>query len=293
MPYKVTNCPLCNQHTSSLFDQRDFRGFQVVNRLCLNCGLVYQSPRMNENELDSFYQNEYRRVYQGSEKPVQKDIYIQTKRSDFLIRVLREFGVENIDRYLDIGCSAGVLLKRVGDEFGCQRIGIEPGEAYRSYAEERGLEVYLTLDELKGSSKLPFDLISMVHVLEHLPDPVEYLKGLKDDWLNEDGVLLIEVPNIYAHDSFEIAHLVSFSQFTLEETLNRAGYAVKGLLKHGQPRSNMIPLYITLLAAPSKKPRERINRERGIRMKRRAGMAHKWIIERLFPKQAWLPEYVG
>ena len=284
----VNVCPLCNDTQSAIFDQRKFRGYQVSNRLCLNCGLVYQSPRMSEDELNSFYKNEYRQVYQGSENPVQKDLSVQKKRSDFLIKVLQENGVEDIDRHLDIGCSSGILLERVGEEFQCQVVGIEPGDAYRSYAESRGLKVYASLDDAMHGKEIHFDLITMVHVLEHLSNPVDYLIQLKSMWLTSAGVLLIEVPNLYAHDSFEVAHLTSFSQFTLVETLKKAGYTIKILLKHGLPRSNMIPLYITLLAIPSNNLYERINRERGIRMKRRAGIAHRRILERLLPKQAWL-----
>lgn len=293
MPQNVKNCPLCDRKQNTLFDQRNFRGYQVSNRLCSNCGLVYQSPRLSDDELVSFYQNEYRQVYQGSEQPVQKDLSVQKKRSGFLIKALRENGVENIDRHLDIGCSSGILLERVVEEFQCQVVGIEPGEAYRSYAENRGLRVYASMEDLKNAGELPFDLITMVHVLEHLPNPVDYLKVLKGLWLMPDGVLLIEVPNLYAHNCFEIAHLTSFSQFTLEETLKKAGYSIIVLFKHGRPRSKLIPLYITLLATPSKNSQEQNKalRERGIRMKRRAGMAHRRIIERLFPKQAWLSEF--
>jgi 2-polyprenyl-3-methyl-5-hydroxy-6-metoxy-1,4-benzoquinol methylase len=243
---------------------------------------------MSEDELNSFYQKEYRQVYQGSEHPIQKDLSVQKKRSGFLIKVLQESGIENIDRHLDIGCSSGILLERVGEEFQCQVVGIEPGDAYRSYAESRGLKVYATLEDAGHGNEIPFDLITMIHVLEHLPDPVDYLNQLKTMWLTSTGLLLIEVPNLYAHDSFEVAHLTSFSQFTLIETLKKAGYTIKGLLKHGLPRSNLIPLYITLLAIPSKNLHERINRERGIRMKRRAGIAQRRILERLLPKQAWL-----
>ena len=293
MPLNVRICPLCNDIHSAIFDQRKFRGYQISNRLCLNCGLVFQSPRMSEDELNSFYQKEYRQVYQGSENPIQKDLSVQKERSGFVIKVLQDNGVENIDHHLDIGCSSGILLERVREEFQCQVVGIEPGDAYRSCAESRGLKVYATLEDAGQGKEIPFDLITMIHVLEHLPDPVDYLNQLKTMWLTSAGVLLIEVPNLYAHDSFEVAHLTSFSRFTLVEMLKKAGYAIKGLLKHGRPRSNMIPLYITLLAIPSINSHERINRERGIRMKRRAGIAHRRILERLFPKQAWLSESNG
>jgi 2-polyprenyl-3-methyl-5-hydroxy-6-metoxy-1,4-benzoquinol methylase len=293
MPLNVDNCPLCDEKQSTLFDRRNFRGYQVSNRLCLNCGFIYQSPRMNEPELDSFYEHEYRKVYQGSQEPIQKDLLVQSKRAESLIKVLEDSGIENVDRHLDIGCSSGILLERVAKQYHCQGVGVEPGEAYRTYAEDQGLKVYATLQDVKNAGEQKFDLITIIHVLEHLPNPVDYLNQLKGTWLKSDGILLIEVPNLYAHNSFEVAHLASFSQFTLEETLRKAGYSKQFLSKHGRPRSMLIPLYITLLATPVEiSPGENeVRREGGIRLKRRAGMAHRRIIERLFPKQAWLPEF--
>ena len=63
------NCPLCASTRSILFDQRSFRQVLVSNRACLECGLVYQSPRMSDQDLEAFYEEEYRQVYQGSQEP--------------------------------------------------------------------------------------------------------------------------------------------------------------------------------------------------------------------------------
>jgi hypothetical protein len=226
---------------------------------------------MDKQELDSFYKEEYRRIYQGSQDPVQRDLNVQTKRANFLLDILEESGIEKVDRHLDIGCSSGILLEQIVTHYQCQSVGVEPGDAYRTYAENRGIEVYASLEEIHKAGEKKFDLITIIHV----------------------GILLIEVPNLYAHNSFEVAHLSSFSQFTLEQTLGKAGFNIKTLLKHGRPRSLLIPLYITLLATPLEdSPGIYENRrEQGTGFKRRAGMTHRRIIERLFPKQAWLPEF--
>jgi hypothetical protein len=111
--------------------------------------------------------------------------------------------------------------------------------------------------------------------------------------LSHDGWLLIEVPNLYAHDSFEVAHLIAFSHHSLSQSVMQAGYSVKYLQIHGLPRSNLIPLYITMIASPNyqmiNKPE--IRKERWTGLKRRSGMIHRKIIERGFPQQAWLPAY--
>jgi hypothetical protein len=84
MPFEIQNCPLCSSIQSIHFDTREFRGYQVTNKLCSNCGLVYQSPRMTDEELATFYEHEYRQVYQGSEGPLQTDLVVQGQRAEYL-----------------------------------------------------------------------------------------------------------------------------------------------------------------------------------------------------------------
>lgn len=293
MPENNVSCPLCNCDNSTLFDQRKFRGFQVFNRLCSNCGLVYQSPRMTEAELKDFYLSEYRQIYQGTEGPNQKDITIQEARAVGIINLLRDCGVEKVERFLDIGTSTGTLLEKIKKEYRCDVFGIEPGSAFQAYARSRGNEVFANLDDLPESGENKFDLISMIHVLEHLPDPVGYLKALRFDYLDYQGKILIEVPNLYAHESFEIAHLTSFSRHSLYEVLKSAGFRTNFVETHGRPRSNVIPLYISLLAVPELNPSEEpeIEIEKMVRIKRNLGLSHRRLVEKLFPNQAWLPEY--
>ncbi len=286
----VERCPLCGCEQSRLFDHRLFCGQPVVNRLCQNCGLVYQSPRMSSDELEAFYQEEYRRLYQGQEGPGVKDLAIQRLRAEMLLAFIRNV-VGSISRHLDVGCSAGALLERFAQEYGCQALGIEPGVAYRLYAQQRGLKVYASLEELKAQGEQRFDLISLVHVLEHLPDPLATLVELRQGWLAPQGYVLIEVPNLYAHHCFEVAHLVSFSPHTLRQTLSKAGYQVVTFRAHGLPRSRLLPLYLTLLARPLPNgASNRVRPERAVRLKRHGGMLWRKVLERLLPRMAWLPQ---
>lgn len=283
-------CPLCGGKESSPFDQRTDHQHPVTNRLCSTCGLVFQSPRMADAELESFYQEEYRRLYQGDQGPGKKDLQVQSLRASALLDFARGT-LPTVTRHLDIGCSAGLLLKRFQEAYGCQPVGIEPGTAYRQYAQEHGLEVYPSLELLGGQNSERFDLVSMAHVLEHLPEPVAYLANLRKNLLAEDGALLIEVPNLYAHDCFEIAHLVSYSQHTLRELLRIAGYTLLAFQQHGQPRSEIIPLYLTALARPLGQEENpgRVIPEQGVRRKRRLGLLRRRVLTRISPKRAWRP----
>ncbi len=289
MPQEVDHCPLCGHETRAPFDRRTFRGQLVLNHLCARCGLVYQSPRMDEQELDSFYRQSYRELYQGEAGPSRADLAVQSGRAEALLRFARAHGTAPT-RHLDLGCSSGALLQRFRDQFQCASVGVEPGQAYRAHAEAQGLQVYADLQALAEGEREPFDLISLAHVLEHLPEPVPYLHRLRLDHLAPDGWLLVEVPNLYAHNSFEVAHLVSFSPHTLRETLHQAGFRLGALQAHGQPRSVTLPLYLAALARAAHPPEQRAPRpERLVRLKRRAGMLRRRLLQRLFPELAWLP----
>ncbi len=76
----VQHCPLCGGSRSNLFDRRSFRGQEVTNRICASCGLVFQSPRMADDELAAFYEQEYRQLYQGDQEPSAKDLAVQRLR---------------------------------------------------------------------------------------------------------------------------------------------------------------------------------------------------------------------
>jgi 2-polyprenyl-3-methyl-5-hydroxy-6-metoxy-1,4-benzoquinol methylase len=288
MPENVKICPLCGSDRSQLFDKRDFRGRLVENRLCLNCGLVYQSPRMTEAESAEYYRAEYRRTYQGEEGPVKRDLAVQTARARSLIDFVKP-RVASVSRCLDIGSSTGLILEAFRDSLGCEIVGVEPGDAYRDLAIKKGLKVYPTLDKLEQAGEKRFDMVIMSHVLEHLPAPVSYLAHLRENLLDREGWLLIEVPNLYAHESFEPAHLLAFSSHILRETLRQGGFEIVKYKKHGKPNSAILPLYLTVLCRPAAEFQPTpIKPERGVAFKRWQGMGFRHVAERLLPGLAWL-----
>lgn len=307
MTETVSDCPLCGEPGSRPFDQRSFRGYPITNRICMTCGFVFQSPRMTEAELQVFYAAEYRRLYQGSEGPSTKDLAVQTQRARALLAFIQSYSGVPAPSYedylfLDIGCSAGKLMECFAQAFRCRVVGVEPGDAYRQEDQRRGLDVYATLEGFEQSGQYPCNLISLIHVLEHLPDPVHYLAHLRQKLLRPGGWLLVEVPNLYIHTCFEVAHLTSFSAHTLAQTLNQAGFEVVALKKHGVPRSRLLPLYITLLTRPISESvvdgqmspastgiRRKVISEHNVQLKRRIGMLHRRVVTRLFPSLAWIP----
>jgi SAM-dependent methyltransferase len=291
MSHVVSNCPLCDGERHRSFESVMDGERELVYQMCATCGMVFQSPRMTMEELDDFYQSEYRVLVQGQEGPSEKDRRVQAGRARHLVAFCKPH-VSEVNLHLDIGSSAGSLMKAVKDAYGCASVGVEPGDAYREFSRHRSLQTVASLGELGAERRASFDLISMSHMLEHIPDPVQYLEMLRGDWLTPDGYILVEVPNLFGHQSYELAHLLAFSPPSLKQTLQVAGFEVIALKAHGNPRSQWIPLYITALARVDGGGQAQKNvrwRSSSVRLQRRLGMLWHRGVTRFLPGFAWLP----
>ena len=298
------NCFLCGSEQNEAFANVESFGFPLEYYQCAQCGFVFQSPETNQASDKDFYTETYRKIYQSSTEPTKKDVWVQEQRALTLAGLLQTIKIGPRKRILDIGASTGLLLETfqnalmtdVRDETDqssnrVDAVGVEPGDAYRSYAEQHGLKMYPSLEDLMESNPGKFDLISMIHVLEHLPDPVGTLKLIRKELLQDDGIVMLEVPNFYSHDSYELAHVACYTPHTLQQTLRQAGYHVFFFHRHGFPRSSLLNLYLTLCAQalPDDTPVPPVKPDRRVRMKRRVGLLYRKAVEKLFPRQAWLP----
>jgi SAM-dependent methyltransferase len=291
MKHVVELCPLCGCHQQEHFETYHDKGFVLTYQMCSNCGLVFQSPCMDSSELTSFYASGYRQSVQGTEEPTKKDLQVQVGRARYQLEFLKHL-VPKVSRHLDIGSSSGAFLKLISGYYGCESIGIEPGEVYREKTSAHGLAVYADLANLASEYRGSFDLISMSHVLEHLSDPFTYLTQLRERWMTPDGYLMIEVPNLFGHQSVELSHLVLFSPTTLQQMLLLTGFEVLKIFTHGNPRSPVLRLYITALGRVDVNDRDISNikfSSHGVRTRRVLGMWMKKNLSRWLPGWTWRP----
>ena len=149
---------------------------------------------------------------------------------------------------LDIGTGTGDFIAHA-QERGWSVLGVEPNFNARKLAEKKGVEVREELTDIQNEK---FDVITLWHVLEHLPNLEENIKKIALI-LNDHGTLIIAVPNYRSYDanyykSFWAAydvprHLWHFSK----ESINRL------FAKHNIEVQNIKPMwfdsfYVSLLS---------------------------------------------
>ncbi|MFC4475939.1 class I SAM-dependent methyltransferase [Flavobacterium chungangensis] len=105
-------------------------------------------------------------------------------------------------KLLDIGAGTGDFLLTAKND-GWETIGVEPSDRAKNIAKEKGISFVEELSTLENHS---LDVITMWHVLEHVPDLELQIQELKR-LLKPTGTLIIAVPN---YKSFDANHYQTF-----------------------------------------------------------------------------------
>jgi SAM-dependent methyltransferase len=224
-------CMLCGQSRHALAHE----GIRYAERSrvwrCEGCGLVALWPLPSNRDLAEYYSGDYVREYEVP--PIAhrfRDDVPEARVRAARVRPL----LEPATGLIEIGSGSGAFLDAVRP-FVAGAAGVEPDEEGRSFiAGKLGLEAWARIEDVASSGRR-FGIVTMFHVLEHVPDPVAFVRQTAA-LLAPEGKLVIEVPNIddalmalYKVPSFpsfyyQKAHLHYFSPSTLAEVLRRAGF---------------------------------------------------------------------
>lgn len=209
------------------------RGTQRIVR-CLKCGLVYVNPRIKAKIVADSYKDAIDEVYvQGAAG--RQHTFRQYARKISQWRKLP-------GRLLDIGCAAGFFVHEARN-CGWDAIGIEPSKWLVDWG-VKNLKERLYAGTLKqGRFKdEEFDVLTMLDVLEHVPDPMSELHECKRI-LKAGGMLVINYPD-FGSILAKLAgrnwwfllsnHLYYFTPVTMRKYLEKAGFEVKHFAMHWQ-----------------------------------------------------------
>lgn len=253
-------CPLCGAER--------FDAFRFGLLRCGNCRLVVDR-RVFEPQLDRQLNEEAFGERYVPERSFWVRRFDAWKNRRYIAN-LRRAGVTR-GRLLEVGVGSGSFL------IAARQAGFEPVgcDLSRPLAERvaarTGVPVHC--GDLTELPRQVFDVICMHHVLEHVSDPIAFLREAQTR-LAPGGVLHLAVPNVACWEAklpgwncYEYYHLVYFDAATLRQVLQAAYFAVDHVASHESFSTWLLTLVRTALgvrslerppeppASPSRAPR--------------------------------------
>jgi SAM-dependent methyltransferase len=226
------NCNLCGADDFTVVFPK---GFAQVHRIvrCNHCGLMYANPQ-ELVDCDTIAAGSWPDSLDGVGQYVEKQ-NVQLPDNERALQVLNDLFPKR-GKLLEIGSFLGVFLDRIRAD-GWTVTGVEPWRAPADYSRSRfGLNV---LDGVLPNESLrdgEFDAVVMLHVIEHMPDPVAGLREIRRI-MRSGGVLAIETPRfdslmfkLLGHRERSIhncgGHIFFFTRTHLQQLLQKAGFEV-------------------------------------------------------------------
>lgn len=197
--------------------------------VCEACGLV-------QAVIDEAWQCEAAAIYEryavyhqggGAEQAVfaATDGVAEPRSQRLVGKLLEAVRLPAAGRVLDVGCGNGALLRALASHRPDWRlVGTELDDRDRAAVQAiPQVEAFYPTDD---PTSVPgrFDLVSMIHVLEHIVDPAAFLRRVRPR-LTDGGRLFIQVP-YFPHNPFELLiadHSSHFTPATLAHVLRQAG----------------------------------------------------------------------
>jgi len=177
---RQTQCPVCQTPTNI---------YPTANSLisCPSCKVKW-TYLPEEFDAEALYSDEVYAVVDNRKSIFERIIFSEAKK---VLKNAKKLNPE-AKRLLDFGSGKGLFLY-VAESMGWDGIGVETSQDRANFAIEKyGVKVlseYYSQGKIEGGN---FDLITLNHVLEHLPDPIALLEELLKE--NAKGLLYTEVP---------------------------------------------------------------------------------------------------
>lgn len=258
------NCPVCLTNETDFFRHGTDCFFEATDEIfnlfsCRNCGCLFLDPMPGIDKITSFYPKHYWWPDESGAGCLSKieGLYRRFVLIDhvrFISHAARTIESRGSPRILDVGCGSGVLLNllhKKGFEVSGVDLSIDAAEIVK---QNYGLDVAVGSIEDVFFDPGSFDVVVLLHTLEHVPNPRAMLKEVIRI-LKPSGRLVVQVPNI---DSLQFRlfgvrwygldvprHLIDYSQSSILKLLSEVGLNVKRL-RHFNLRDNA-PAFVSSL----------------------------------------------
>jgi 2-polyprenyl-3-methyl-5-hydroxy-6-metoxy-1,4-benzoquinol methylase len=228
----VTECPICNnKEFKSYLTCNDYlvSNEKFVIQECNACGFRLTNPRPDNKSIGNYYKSENYISHNDESSGLINSIY-RIVRSYTLRAKLRLIERLNggVGKLLDVGCGTGSFLESCKSN-GWQITGVETDATVRIIAQDKlKVQVHQDLSEIPSSDS--FDIITLWHVLEHVPNLNDTVIRLSMH-LAPNGTLLVAVPNSNSFDAYYFKeywaaydvprHLYHFTPSTIEKLFKK------------------------------------------------------------------------
>ena len=206
---------------------------------CEQCGLVFLDSFAHITQ--DYYENSGMHA-EGSDEEIANWLRESAVDDERRCGQVREIATDR--QILDFGAGAGGFAERMRGI--ARRVDVvEPESRLAERFQQLGITRYASVAGIPDD--VQYDLITLFHVLEHLPDPAETLKMLARH-LRPGGRIIIEVPSandallkLYENKAFSeftywSCHLYLFTNATLQRLFDQCGLktrAIKQIQRYG------------------------------------------------------------
>lgn len=205
----AVSCRLCRSQRTHLLYRLSFAALWR----CGDCDAGFLDPVPTSEELHRFYNNpdyhgkDHPNYWSNCQEGYSADNVVTKEFSGLLDRITPGPG----GKLLDVGCAMGVFLD-LAQKRGWKVQGVELSAYASQYAREKfGLTVHNGTLEGAAFPDASFDAVTAWDVLEHLADPVSFLKEVKRV-LKPGGLVFVETVH-YKSLANAVGHLIYIVTF--------------------------------------------------------------------------------
>lgn len=182
------HCPICQSKETDFFAKKS----SYIFYRCISCKCLFMKALPSLSELDEYYKNNFQ--YQDGALN-EKIIRIQSKR--ILKQLLNSFPTAKT--ICDVGSGYGFFLDEAKKK-NYEVFGIEPAKPLaKNSKQEFNLPIFAgTLTEYLKSQKKKYDIVTCIHVIEHVRNPKQFIDSLLR-LVKPGGLLYLETPNSDSH----------------------------------------------------------------------------------------------